>query len=678
MPQDIAPPPSAAALASAATGPVSERKREYYTDMPCSEGQGCGGEGVVLPFEPGRTDLDEMFGFSDVESLPLSDEVLPVIFDGALLTEEGLLDCFARHYPERAAFLLQLLSDEGRLGLGYQLEFLDDAAQTRPMTAELAQLDAAYEQARAAHRAVNDAVLNRAMNGRGRENTPDIMAENQRLEQAMGDVWKRKEALQKTLRSAGQWRIDDQTRKIHVYTTIDGNIDRMFLAEYVPFGDDGINPLPTNKEGADWLYAVMGDWMARNGYPGAGSEEEFFRNWLTRKAAGAALVALGAIEMFGGVTVAFGSGGMAAVGGVALTVVGFDTFSQGAKMLWTPDRHASERGWIGDLVHSTAMRFGGEETAQKFDRGWAVTQIVAGLGAPVVIRYAATRATRVAASGKNIRPITNGQLDEARLAIAEVKGHKFGRGLVGDYSPLPSGRGAIMALGGIRRFRIPIFDSDIRVLLRLRTARAGRVQERSAELGQGMAGFARGEVNDLGKAIAFVHEVGRHMGLNAADIRQLVSRIEFGNISPRTGGYANSSFNEYKVLHLRAGLGTPLKGPGPYNELRAFTEVAHELNHALTYQRYIARGGNPDKFWRTLKNPRKAVDRYGRTTQYYEEEMRIERLAIGQTISVSRAAISDMYAAGQVDEVLKMRRLLSEAIQESRDYIAEAKRKLGQ
>ncbi len=170
--------------------------------------------------------------------------------------------------------------------------------------------------------------------------------------------------------------------------TISTNVDRVPLAEHVPFGDDGINPLPTNKEGADWLYAVMGDWMARNGYPGAGSEEEFFRNWLTRKAAGAALVAMGAVEMFGGVTVAFGSGGMAAVGGVALTVVGFDTFSQGAKMLWTPDRHASERGWIGDLVHSTAMRFGGEETAQKFDRGWAVTQIVAGLGAPVVIRVA--------------------------------------------------------------------------------------------------------------------------------------------------------------------------------------------------------------------------------------------------------------------------------------------------
>ncbi|MBL3576327.1 hypothetical protein JMK10_20655 [Rhodovulum sulfidophilum] len=107
--------------------------------------------------------------------------------------------------------------------------------------------------------------------------------------------------------------------------------------------------------------------------------------------------------MFGGVTVAIGCGGLAAVGGVALTVVGFDTLSQGAKMLLTSDRHSSERGWIDDLVHDTAMRFGGEETAQAFDRGRAVTQILAGLDAPVVIRYATTRATRVAASGKNIR-----------------------------------------------------------------------------------------------------------------------------------------------------------------------------------------------------------------------------------------------------------------------------------
>jgi len=118
MAQDLAPPPSAATLAAAADGPISKREREYYTDMPCAEGQGCGGEGVVLPFDPGNTALDEMFGFTDVEAMPLSDGVLPVIFDGALLTEEGLLDCFARHYSERAGFLLQLLSDEGDLALG--------------------------------------------------------------------------------------------------------------------------------------------------------------------------------------------------------------------------------------------------------------------------------------------------------------------------------------------------------------------------------------------------------------------------------------------------------------------------------------------------------------------------------------------------------------------------------
>ncbi|MBL3554159.1 hypothetical protein [Rhodovulum sulfidophilum] len=655
-------------MATVATGPVSAREREYYTDMPCAEGQGCGGEGVVLPFDQGNVALDEMFGFTDVEDLPLSDEVLPVIFDGALLTEDGLLDCFARHYPERAGFLLQLLSDEGDLALGYRLEFLDDATQAAPMREALRSAQDRYNEVAARQQQLRGSVRSQLMMG-GHPGAE--MTEGQDLENEAITLRNRIRDLETQLSRLGRWDIDDSARVVRVYTTINRNVERAPLAEYVPGGDDGINPLPTNKEGADWLNAVMGDWMARNGYPGAGSEEEFFRNWLTRNAAGVALVGLGAIEMFGGVTVAIGSGGLAAVGGVALTVVGFDTLSQGAKMLWTPDRHSSERGWIGDLVHDTATRFGGEETAQAFDRGWAVTQILAGFGAPVVIRYAATRATRVAASGKNIRPIVRGQLDEARLGIAEVKGHRFGDGLVGDYAALPSGRGAIIDFPGVGRMRLPTLDSDMRVLLRLRGARAGQVQERSRELGQGMAGFARGPITDQGKAIAFVHEVGRHMGLNAADITQLLRRIEFGQ-------RRSSAFNDRRVLHLRQGLGTPLDGLGPYNELRAFTEVAHELNHALTYQRYIARGGNPQRFWRTFINPQRAVDRRGRTIEYYEEEVRIERLAIGETISASRRAIADMRAAGQANDAMAVRRLLSEAIQESRDYIDDAKDMLGQ
>ncbi|MDO5642150.1 MAG: hypothetical protein Q4G26_07145 [Paracoccus sp. (in: a-proteobacteria)] len=643
MAQDIAPPPSAAALASAATGPVSERKREYYTDMPCAEGQGCGGEGVVLPFEPGRTDLDEMFGFTDVEALPLSDEVLPVIFDGALLTEEGLLDCFARHYPERAAFLLQLLSDEGPLGLGYQLEFLDDAAQATPMTAELAQLDAAYEQARAAHGAVNDAVLNRAMNGRGRENTPEIMAERQRLEQATAEAGRRKDALAETLRSAGRWRIDDQTRKIHLYTTIDGNIDRMFLAEYVPFGDDGINPLPTNKEGANWLYAVMGDWMARNGYPGAGSEEEFFRNWLTRKAAGTALVALGTIEMFGGVTVAFGSGGMAAAGGVALTVVGFDTLSQGAKMLWTPDRHAGERGWIGDLVHATAMHFGGEGTAQKFDRGWAVTQIVAGLGAPVVIRYAAKHATRVAASGKTIRPITDGQLDKARLAIVEVKGHKFGHGLVGDYSPLPSGRGAIVNFDGVGKMRLPALDSDMRVLLRLRRATTTSLQARFARLSRHQG---PGIVNDKASATKLLEKAADHCGV---DLWKYVDEVQYG--PPTNPKFTNPNFTvEGRLRIIR--LPSTISQENKYMQLKI---AAHEINHARIYDKLLARHGHigGHDIWVKLGSNVKT---------YAREEIVVERAAQLMIRSVFEGKLTGV----------NLKRL-TQAINDSEDYIAHYK-----
>lgn len=88
---------------------------------------------------------------------------------------------------------------------------------------------------------------------------------------------------------------------------------------------------------------------------------------------------------------ATGSGGFAAVGSLVLTVVGYDTLTQGAQMLWTPDRQSSERGR-------------------------AVSRIAAGLGASVVIRYATTRTTRVAASNQNIRQIPRGQLDEAQYA----------------------------------------------------------------------------------------------------------------------------------------------------------------------------------------------------------------------------------------------------------------------
>ena len=223
-----------------------------------------------------------------------------------------------------------------------------------------------------------------------------------------------------------------------------------------------------------------------------------------------------------------------------------------------------------------------------------------------------------------------------------------------------------MSLGGIKRFLIPTFDSDIRVLLRLRGAQAARVQERSRELGQGMAGFAKGPITDQGKAISFVHEVGRHMGLSADDLGKIVSKIEFGQRHV-------SSFNGRKVLRLRHTLGQPLRlGGGAYNEFRAFIEVAHELNHALAYHRYLARGGNPDKYWRTFLNRNRAIDDRGRTIQYFEEEIRIENAAANLATSVSQEVLMHADRAGDV------RRLLAEALRESDDYIIEMKRILGQ
>ncbi len=581
MPQDLATPPSAAVLAEAATGPLSERPREYYTDMPCAEGQGCGGDGVVLPFDEGNIALDVLFGFNDVEELPLSDQVLPVIFDGALLTEEGLFDCFARRYPERAGFLLQLLSDEGDLALGYRFEFIDAPAFVSQSNSRISEIDAEMAQFQPIYDAYVERNTDYHLYGGDRPTEEDNRPGADAMER-LGQLSEERRALTSRQRAAesGNWTINDREKVVRVYSIISRNVDRMFLAEHMPFGEDGINPLPTNKEGADWLYAVMGDWMARNGYPGAGSEEEFFRNWLTRNAAGVALVGLGALEMFGGVTVAIGSGGLAAVGGVALTVVGFDTLSQGAKMLWTPDRHASERGWIGDLVHDTAMHFGGEETAQAFDRGWAVTQIAAGLGAPVVIRYAATRATRVAASGQNIRPIPRGQLDEARLGIAEVKGHRFGQGVVGDYTPLPSGRGGLFNIGGVGRFRAAPFESDIRVLLRMRNANIARMS-RNHQAATG--GFpSQRPIRSDADARALVDEATQHLGLRDASryVDEIIATAE-------DSSYFTVGPGGQRILAIST---SQVNSGGQFEKL---VTAAHELNHARAFHILSTRTGLP-------------------------------------------------------------------------------------
>lgn len=579
MAQDLIPPPSASSLAAAASGPISERTREYYTDRPCTEGQGCGGEGIVFPFESGNVTLDELFDFTDVETLPLSDEVLPVIFDGALLTEEGLLDCFARHYPERAAFLLQLLSDEGDLALGYRLEFLDDATEAASMRRALQEAQERYGEVSGRQAQLRGSIRSQLMGAPRDGGMGDRMAEGQNLESEAITLRNRIRDMDTTLSGLGRWGIDDNARVVRIYSTINFNVTRIPLAEYVPGAEDGINPLPTNKDGADWLYAVMGDWMARNGHPGAGTDEEFFRNWLTRNAAGVALVGLGAIEIFGGVTVAIGSGGLAAVGGVALTVVGFDTLSMGAKMLWTPNRHASERGWIGDLVHDTAMRFGSEEIAQKFDRGWAVTQILAGLGAPVVIRYAATRATRVAASGQNIRAIPHGQLDEARLGIAEIKGYRFGRGITGDYSPLPSGRGAVLNISGVGRFRAAPFESDTRLLLRLRRADIARMSKNHRDAISGAMASQR-PVASAADARALVEEAAQHVGLR--NVSRYVDEITVTN---EASSYFTIGPGGQRILALSR---NQMNSGGQFEKL---VTAAHELNHARAFHILSTRTG---------------------------------------------------------------------------------------
>ena len=332
-----------------------------------------------------------------------------------------------------------------------------------------------------------------------------------------------------------------------------------------------------------------------------------------------------------------GTGGLATVGGVALTVVGFDAMTNGFDMLWTPNRHAGERGWIGDLINDTATHFGGEEVAQKFNRGWAVTQIVVGLGAPLAIRYATKKATRVAASGQQIRPMARGQLDTARLGIAEIKGHKFGRGLTGDYAPLPSGRGAIIDLQGVGRFRLPALDSDIRVLMRLRRSAKATLQARFARLTRSQGPSI---VRDQASATRLLEKAAEHSGV---DLWKYVDEVRYGKFD------APSFSVQGRVRVIR--IPSTISQTNKYMQLKT---AAHEINHARIYDKFLQRLGptrGHDEYWGAHRD-------FG-TPLYAREEVIVERGAEMLIRSVFEGKLTG-----------KNLRRFTEAINDSADYIS--------
>lgn len=229
----------------------SEAPAEYYIpEDDCTTGL-CESEGLFVPHVIDNIDLDKEFigseidtelrlSLANIDDLPLSDELFPPILDVAPITLEGLLDCFARKYPNRAQLLAVLVEKNG-----YSIEWIEDYAEEKQALE--------YE----------------------RDHMPYIFTIGPRYSPEQRT---RLDEISRRLIEIRHWRITD--KKIILMPQIDKNIDTFNLLGIQ--NDSLIKHSLTNEEGADWLNAVMGDWMVRNGIPAASSDEEFTDNYTSR------------------------------------------------------------------------------------------------------------------------------------------------------------------------------------------------------------------------------------------------------------------------------------------------------------------------------------------------------------------------------------------------------------
>jgi len=174
-------------------------------------------------------------------------------------------------------------------------------------------------------------------------------------------------------------------------------------------------------------------------------------------------------------------------------------------------------------------------------------------------------------------------LDTARLGIVEIKGHKFGQDLIGDYSPLPSGRGAIFNLNGVGKFRLPALDSDIRVLMRLHRAAKATLQARFARLTRSQGPSI---VRDQASATRLLEKAAEHSGV---DLWKYVDEVHYGNFS------RPSFIVQGRVRVIR--IPNNMSQSNKYMQLKI---AAHEINHARIYDKFLKRLGyirGHEEYW---------------------------------------------------------------------------------
>ncbi|OKH87848.1 hypothetical protein [Thalassospira sp. TSL5-1] len=632
---------------------MEEETELYLPDDDCTAGGSCPGEGVFVPQQIGNTALDADFvgsdadiqcdlGLANIDRYPLTDELFPLIYDGAPMTLDGVMDCFARKYPERAQLLCALIEKEG-----YQVEWHEFPDR---------EVDALRRKLREMRPADWGA------------NTPMYSA-RQREERSR---------LYEKISQLKHWRIENN--KIIILSRIDRNID-----ETTYFGDDEslLNYFPTSEEGADWLNAVMGDWMVRSGIPGASADEEFKDNWRSRVVWGGLNVVFGAADIVGGVVLVAGStvgtavtGGTSAVGIVAggtMTLAGFEAITQGIDMWRTPDEVSHGSGWLGDGAFAMMNAFGvlEDDDVAAFNRYWAFTMLGLTLGGAGVIGFAGD-AIQVGRAGRTatldfVSEVPYPGLASAKMAIVGVKNARFGQ-FVAHYASLPSGR-IVFNFQGLGHAVAPHWESLTRLRLRLFTSNRSFIQERAAKLGAGEAGLIalRGGVSSLEDAQNLVYQVAAHMGMSRRMTDEIISEITLGSAGQL------SAFNARLNLRVSGDIGMARylrrAAIGDYNEFIAMNEIFHELTHAQRLQKWVQSGRHADDYWKRVKP---------HSLGYDKEEFIVETTAQKWTRKIVEPRIAQELQYGNMEEAHRLKELLDEALEDSGEYIKHYKRRLGQ
>ncbi len=419
----------------------------------------------------------------------------------------------------------------------------------------------------------------------------------------------------------------------------------------------------------------MGDWMARNGIPEAGSSEEFTDSYSSRITWGSLNVVLGAVEVVGGVLLiptGVGSFGVGAVAGVAMTVAGVDAFTQGLDMLWTPDEAAHTTGWLGDGVKAMATQFGhtSEDNYASFDKYWGFAMVGLSLGGAGVVAALPNAATKVAlGNAKSVfhTAIESRALTHAKKALAGVKNATFGNFKI-SFVTLPSAR-TVFNIEGVGRIVAPSWESLPRLRLRFIVDNVAESQERARKLRKGEAGLVslRGGIANQADAQKLVEEAAAAMGISLRELRIIVSKVGVKEVDPEMLKIARSSFNGRKEIKLRQDIGTPLNSSGEYNEFSALNEAMHEIWHAKRFDEHIRAGKNSNDYWHRQSTP-----------QYWKEEALVEQAAQDRMKDIASPRIAQIRKHGSMTKATELENKLRETIDESNKYIKESLRKSGQ